>query len=173
MHAPRRADDLRAALEAYDRSYQIMRRQEGLSSTGQALILQAKISSLLALGDVETTDALQHSLFAMQQQLLANKPVALARAYLASADWNMKYYLRAWQAPVPGGRTEAQETTLAERLGEARVGVQRVPVAAEAIEQRLVRQRLLLDHQIRFARRRHVDVTDWQEWLPSGRLREN
>lgn len=108
-----------AALEAYDRSFQIKRRQEGLSSAAQAAILQAKIDSQLALGDMEAADALQHSLLSMQQQLLAEKPSALADAYLSSADWNLKYYLQVRQAPVPGGRTAAQEAAHAERLGEA------------------------------------------------------
>ncbi len=113
------AGEHRAALEAYDRSFQIIRRQEGLSSATQASILQAKIASVLALGDMETTDALQHSLFYMQQQLLAEKPIALAEANRALADWNLKYYVQVQQAPAPGGITETQELALAERLGEA------------------------------------------------------
>jgi hypothetical protein len=108
-----------AALEAYDRSFQIIRWQEGLSSATQATILQAKIDSQLALGDMEASDVLQHSLFLMQQQLLAETPIALAEAHLTSADWNLKYYLQAQQAPAPGGRTEVQDAALAERLGAA------------------------------------------------------
>ncbi|MES2624463.1 MAG: hypothetical protein V4628_04240 [Pseudomonadota bacterium] len=111
--------DHRAALEAYDRSFQIIRRQEGLASSAQASILQAKINSQLALGDLDACDALQHSLLSMQQQLLAEKPIALAEAHRISAEWNLKYYLQVWHTPVPGGRTETQEAALTERLGEA------------------------------------------------------
>ncbi len=109
----------RAALEAYDRSFQITRRQEGLYSAAQATILQGMIKSHLALGDRETSDALHQSLFLMQQQVFAEKPVALAEAYVTSADWNMKYYLQVRQTPVFGGRTTAQEAVLANRLGDA------------------------------------------------------
>jgi hypothetical protein len=108
----------RAALEAYDRSFQIIRRQEGLFSAAQAGILRAEIDSQLALGDMEAGDTLQQALFLMQQQLLADKPIALAEAHLAVADWNLKYYLQVQQAAVPGGRTQAQNEALAERLGE-------------------------------------------------------
>ncbi len=113
------AGEHRAALEAYDRGFQIIRRQEGLYSAAQAAILAAEITSHLALGDVETSDALQHSLFSMQQRLLAEQPIALATANLTLADWNLAYYRQMKQTPVPGGRTEAQEEALAERLGEA------------------------------------------------------
>jgi hypothetical protein len=107
------------ALEAYDRGFQIMRRQEGLASVAQASILQAKIASEVALDNIDAGDALQYSLFSMQQQLLADKPVALAEAHLVSADWNLKYYLQAQQAAVPGGRTAEQHAALAARLGDA------------------------------------------------------
>lgn len=106
----------RAALEAYDRSFQIVRRLEGLYSAAQTSVLQAEINSHIALGDMETTDSLQQLLFSMQQQLLAEKPITLADAYLASADWNLKYYLQLRQTPVPGGRTDSQEAALANRL---------------------------------------------------------
>jgi hypothetical protein len=109
----------RAALEAYDRSFQITRRQEGLFSAAQIEILEAMIKSQLALGDRETSDALHHSLFSMQQKVFAEKPVALAGAYLTAADWNLKYYVQVRQIPVFGGLTDAQEAALAERLGEA------------------------------------------------------
>jgi tetratricopeptide (TPR) repeat protein len=108
-----------AALEAYDRSFHITRRQEGLFSASQASILQGMIRSQLALGDREASDALHQSLFLMQQQVFAEKPVALAEAYVTSADWNMKYYLQVRQTPVFGGRTTAQEAVLANRLGDA------------------------------------------------------
>lgn len=109
----------RAALDAYDRSFQIVRRLEGLSSATQVAILQAEINSQLALGDMEASDRLQHSLFSMQQRLLAEQPIALADANQASADWNLKYYLQARQTVVIGGRTDVQDAALAQRLGDA------------------------------------------------------
>jgi hypothetical protein len=108
-----------AALEAYDRSFQIIRRQEGLFSAAQAIILQAKIDSLLALGDLEGSDDMQQSLFLMQQRLLADKPVALAEAHLGFADWSLKYYLQVQQIPGFGGRTTEQDAALAGRLSAA------------------------------------------------------
>ncbi|MES2604026.1 MAG: hypothetical protein V4603_03755 [Pseudomonadota bacterium] len=109
----------RAALEAYDHSFQLIRRQEGLASAGQALILAAKIDSLVALGDMEASDALQQSLFSMQQKLLAQKPIALADANLKLADWNLQYYLQLQQAPRLVERTEAEDMALADRLANA------------------------------------------------------
>jgi hypothetical protein len=113
------AGEHRAALDAYDRSFHITRRHEGLFGANQTSILQGMIKSQLALGDREAADALHQSLFSMQQQVLAEKPVALAEAYLTFADWNMKYYLQVQQAPVVGGKTALQETALANRLGDA------------------------------------------------------
>lgn len=109
----------RAALDAYDRSFQIDRRHEGLSSLAQTSILRAEIISQLALGDIEAVDTLHRALFSMEQQVLDGKPVALAQANLYSADWNLKYYLQVKQTPAPGGRTERQEAALAQRLGDA------------------------------------------------------
>jgi tetratricopeptide (TPR) repeat protein len=108
-----------AALEAYDRSLNIVRRAEGLFSYSQIRLLQARIDTHLAMGDMETSDSLQQSLFMMQQQVLAADPIALAQANLAAADWNLKYYLQAAQNPLPGGRTPEQEHALDERLGRA------------------------------------------------------
>lgn len=108
-----------AALDAYDRSLQISRRHEGLFSRSQAVILQAKIDTLLAMGDTEASDGLQQSLFLMQQQVLADDAVALAEAHLATADWNLRYYLKARANPLSGGRTPEQQHALDERLGQA------------------------------------------------------
>ncbi len=46
----------------------------------------------------------------------------------------------------------------AESLGEIWIRVQRVPVAGQTVQQRLVEVGLLLDHRVRLARRRDVDV---------------
>jgi hypothetical protein len=109
----------RAALAAYDRSLGITRRHEGLFSSTQALLLQAKIEVHLAIGDIEAADALQQSLFLMQQQLFDGDAIALAEAHQAMADWNLKLYLQAREILLPGGRTPEQEQALDERLAQA------------------------------------------------------
>ncbi|MGV3592471.1 MAG: hypothetical protein ACO1PZ_12345 [Gammaproteobacteria bacterium] len=109
----------REALAAFDRSFHVNRRQEGLYSPMQAALLRAQIDSQLALGDSEAVDRLQHALFAMQQELLAGDSAALADALREAADWNMQYYLQAQQSIVPGGITQAEQHARAERLGTA------------------------------------------------------
>ncbi|HEY0963117.1 MAG TPA: hypothetical protein VGE69_12260 [Pseudomonadales bacterium] len=109
----------RAALAAFDRGFQVNRRQEGLHSPMQAALLRAQIDSQLALGDVEAVDLLQHALFSMQQELLTADPAAMAAAHRDAADWNILYYLQMQQVAIPGGITQAEQHARAERLGTA------------------------------------------------------
>jgi hypothetical protein len=153
-----------AALEAYDRSFQINRRLEGLSSATQVSILQAEINSQLALGDFEATDALHYSLFSMQQRLLAEHPVALAEANLFAADWNLQYYLQLKQAPVPGGRTEGQDAALAARLGDAFMQYHKAlwllstSAADDLYEQKVVIERKIAALTLMVDRQRQQDI---------------
>lgn len=108
----------RAALAAFDRSFHVNRRLEGLHSPMQAALLRAQIDSHIALGDAETVDRLQHSLFAMQQDVLADRPVDLAEAHRAAADWNVQYYLQT-EPVIAGSMTDAHHRARAERLATA------------------------------------------------------
>lgn len=108
-----------AALQEFERSQQIWRRQDGLYSAAQASLLQARIDSHLALGNMEVSHDLQQALFVMQQQIAQTDPVALAESHEAWADWNVRVYLHAQQNPLPGGRSSAQDEALALQLAEA------------------------------------------------------
>lgn len=109
----------RQAIEAFDRSRQILRRNEGLYSSAEAVVLQAHIESLLALGDLDGADALQRTLLGIRQETQAQDALALSEAYLDWADWNLRYYLNVKQTPIPGGRSKDEEDALAARLGAA------------------------------------------------------
>lgn len=108
-----------AALQAFDEAQQVLRRQEGLFSTAQVNVLQARIDSELALGNVEAADVLHAALFSMQQQLFAAAPGELADAHLQWADWNASLYLQARAQVLPGGRSDAAFELLDARLGRA------------------------------------------------------
>jgi outer membrane biosynthesis protein TonB len=150
-----------AALAAFDRSFHVNRRQEGLRSPMQASLLRAQVESELALGDFEAADLLNHSLFSMQQALFAERPLALAEAHREAADWNMQYYLHVQQLPVPGGVTEAEELVRAERLaaalGQYHRALALLTAAAEAslpddkavLERRIAAVTLIADRQQR------------------------
>jgi len=108
-----------AALREFERSMHIMRRHDGLHSSAQASLLQARIDSHLALGNMEISHDLQQALFVMQQQIAEADPIALAESHEAWADWNVRVYLHAQQNPLPGGQTSAQDEALALQLAEA------------------------------------------------------
>jgi tetratricopeptide (TPR) repeat protein len=111
--------EYRSALTAYDRSLQIRRRHEGLASTSQVALLRSEIECQVALGDVAATDLLHTALYAMQQQLFKDRPLALADAQLDFADWNLQYYLQAERALGAGSSTPAVDAELASRLADA------------------------------------------------------
>jgi hypothetical protein len=105
-----------AALQAFDRSLQIMRRNEGLFSAGQISVLQAQIESQLALGNMVVSDGLYQARFSIQQQLYAEDSLKLAESFTALADWEIRYYLHDQHADW---QTEEQRALLADRLADA------------------------------------------------------
>ncbi|MDY6983274.1 MAG: hypothetical protein SV422_09310 [Pseudomonadota bacterium] len=107
-----------AALAAFDRSFQANRRFEGLHSPAQTALMRAQIDSHRALGDADMVDQLQDSLFAMQLDLLADRPAELADAYRDAADWNVQYYLET-EPVAAGSMTDAHRRERSDRLATA------------------------------------------------------